>query len=166
MHRAIPQKVGSRNAINPHLKFPLSFFILIKVVPQGKCNKVNNITLIPVRMVHPFCLRISPIAKVVFISTKFPVDKYDIKIIGKTISFAGIPKINAIKIYPSNPIILAKGSRKLAICERIDKLPIVIFANNHIIIPKGAATAIALPSTNKVLSKIDLVIICIICGFL
>ena len=34
------------------------------------------------------------------------------KIIGKTISFAGKPNINAIKIVPSIPTILAKGSKK------------------------------------------------------
>ena len=61
---------------------------------------------------------------------------------------------------------LAKGSKKFAIYERIDKSPIVIFANNHIIIPTGAATTIALPRTNKVLSKSDLRITFFICGFL
>lgn len=42
----------------------------------------------------------------------------------------------------------------------------MIFANNHIIIPTGAATDIALPSTNRVLSKRDLIITFPICGFL
>lgn len=41
-----------------------------------------------------------------------------------------------------------------------------MFANNHMIIPTGAATDIALPSTNKVLSRRDLVITLPICGFL
>ena len=35
--------------------------------------------------------------------------------IGNTISFAGMPKMKAVKIYPSNPIKLAKGFRKFAI---------------------------------------------------
>lgn len=43
---------------------------------------------------------------------------------------------------------------------------IVMFDISHITIPAGAATAIALPSTNRVLSNIDLVITFIICGFL
>ena len=42
----------------------------------------------------------------------------------------------------------------------------MIFANNHIIIPTGAATDIALPSTNRVLSKRDLTITFPIWGFL
>ena len=42
----------------------------------------------------------------------------------------------------------------------------MIFANSHIIIPTGAATDIALPSTNKVLSKRDLTITFPIWGFL
>ena len=37
--------------------------------------------------------------------------------IGNTISFAGMPKINAVKIYPSNPMSLAKGSKKFAIID-------------------------------------------------
>lgn len=146
------------NASKAHFMLPLSFFILIKVVPQGKCRSVNIITLIPVRIVHPFCFKIFPISKVLSISTKEPVDKYDIRIIGSTISFAGIPSINAVKIYPSNPISFAKGSKKFAIYERIDKSPIVTFAKSHIIIPTGAATEIALPKTNNVLSKSDLTI--------
>ena len=162
----MPQKVGRANAISAHFMLPLSFFMLIRVVPQGKCNRVNIITLIPVSKVQPFCFNISPIAKVFSIFTKLPVAKYDISIIGKTISLAGIPNINAAKMYPSIPIILAKGSKKFAIYERTDKLPIVMLANNHIIIPTGAATLIALPKTNNVLSKSDRTITFFICGFL
>ena len=36
--------------------------------------------------------------------------------------------------------------------------PIVMFANSHITNPAGAATTIALPKTNNVLSNIDLTI--------
>ena len=42
----------------------------------------------------------------------------------------------------------------------------VTFAKSHIIIPTGAATETALPSTNKVLSNKDLTITLPICGFL
>ena len=87
-------------------------------------------------------------------------------IIGNTISFAGIPSINAVSIYPSNPINRANGSKKFAIYVRILISPMFIFANNHITRPAGAATATALPSTNKVLSNIDLISTCPICGFL
>lgn len=41
-----------------------------------------------------------------------------------------------------------------------------MFANNQITRPAGAATAIALPSTNKVLSKIERTKTFPICGFL
>ena len=44
--------------------------------------------------------------------------------------------------------------------------PMLIFANSHITNPAGAAIAIALPNTNSVLSSIDLISICPICGFL
>lgn len=39
--------------------------------------------------------------------------KYPIKIIGNTISLAGIPKIKPAKIYPSNPINCAKDLKNL-----------------------------------------------------
>ena len=44
--------------------------------------------------------------------------------------------------------------------------PIETFANNHITIPIGAATATALPKTKIVLSRSDLTNILPICGFL
>ena len=75
IHKTIPQKVGRANASKAHLKLPLYFFMLIKVVPQGKCNNVNIITLIPVSSVHPFCLKISPIAKVSSTLTRIPEER-------------------------------------------------------------------------------------------
>ena len=78
---------------------------------------------------------------------------------GITISFAGIPKINAVKIYPSNPIILAKGSRKFEIIFKIDNPFILILAKSQITRPAGIATSIALNSINKHLSKIERTII-------
>lgn len=74
--------------------------------------------------------------------------------------------INPVKIYPSIPIILANGSKKLAIIFKMLSPFIPIFANNHITSPAGAATTIALPSINKVLSKIDLINTFKNCGFL
>lgn len=44
--------------------------------------------------------------------------------------------------------------------------PIETFANSHITIPTGAATAIALPKTKRVLSRSDLTNTFPICGFL
>ena len=51
-------------------------------------------------------------------------------------------------------------------CVSIEILPIDIFENIQIIMPAGAATQIALPKTNNVLSKIERKITFPICGFL
>lgn len=48
----------------------------------------------------------------------------------------------------------------------MEEPPILMFANNQITIPTGAATLTALPNTNKVLSKSDLTITFPIWGFL
>ena len=141
----IPQIVGRIKEITDHLKLPVSFLMVIKVVLQGKCKSENSITLIAVRIVHPFAFNISPTAKVSSKLTRFPLFIYAIRMIGKTISFAGRPSINAVNIYPSNPINLAKGFKKFAIYESMLKFPILIFAKIQITIPTGAATATALP---------------------
>lgn len=141
----MPKIVGIINAITDHFKLPVSFFIVINVVLQGKCNSENSITFIAVRTFQPFSLRISPIAKVSSKLIKFPLLIYAISIIGKTISFAGRPSINAVNIYPSKPSRLAKGFKKFAIYVRIVVFPIYIFAKPQITIPTGAATATALP---------------------
>ena len=54
MHKIIPQTVGIKKARPAHLKLPVSFFIVIRVVAHGKCSKVKIITLIAVKIVHPF----------------------------------------------------------------------------------------------------------------
>ena len=59
MQIIIPQSVGKINAIKAHLILPVSFFIVIKVVLQGKCNKTKIIVLIAVSMVQPFAFKIS-----------------------------------------------------------------------------------------------------------
>lgn len=58
----IPKTVGKIKDIIVHFQLPVSFFIVNKVVLQGKCSKVKIITLIAVKIVHPFCIRIFPIA--------------------------------------------------------------------------------------------------------
>lgn len=68
-------------------------------------------------------------------------------------------------MYPSNPKRVAKGFKKFAMCVSIEMLPIETLENSQMIIPAGAATAIALPKTNKVLSKIERTITFPICGF-
>ncbi len=80
-----------------------------------------------------------------FICIKLLEARYPIIIIGRTISFAGSASKKAHRIYPSNPINLANGFKKLAIYPKIFKFPILIFASIHIIIPVGAAIKIDLP---------------------
>ena len=54
----IPQIVGIANAKTVHFKLPVSFFMLIKVVLQGKCIRLNSITFIAVSKVQPFDISI------------------------------------------------------------------------------------------------------------
>lgn len=109
-------------------------------------------------IVQPFDTNISLICTIDELSTSSPDIVYAIRAIGITISFAGNPRTKATSITPSSPIILANGSKKLVRCSKIVSAPILVFAKNQIIIPAGKATHIALPRTNKVLSKIDLTI--------
>ena len=60
-HIIIPHKVGRRKETIVHFILFVSFFIVSKVVPQGKCNNVNIITLIAVSKLHPFDVKILPI---------------------------------------------------------------------------------------------------------
>ena len=136
------------------------------MVLQGKCNKQNIITFIAVIKVHPCWIKILPIEKVSSKLTRALSPRYDIKIIGNTISLAGNPNIKAVKIYPSNPISFANGSKIFATNDNNVISPICKLANNQIIKPAGAATAKALPKTNIVLSKIERTITFPICGFL
>lgn len=79
--------------------------------------------------------------------------------IGSTISLAGKPKMKAIKITPSNPNNLAKGSRTPHSDSVSSYHQSMIFAISQIIRPAGIATTTALPKTNSVRSKIDLTMI-------
>ena len=94
------------------------------------------------------------------------VDIYAITVIGITISLAGIPRINAIKITPSNPNRRAKGSKKSAQRESRELSPIKTFAISQMIRPAGIAAMTALPNTNIVLSKIERISTFPNCGLL
>ena len=74
--------------------------------------------------------------------------------------------MKAININPSNPIKFAKGCKNAALWFNMLLPPIFILARNQIIIPAGAAIAMARPSTNIVLSIIDVYSILPSCGFL
>lgn len=58
MQVIIPQIVGIANAKRVHFQLPVSFFILIKVVEQGKCINENSIIFIAVRIVQPLFISI------------------------------------------------------------------------------------------------------------
>ena len=106
-----PKIVGSRNAIKVHFMLFVSFFIVISVVEQGQCIKKKSMVDIAVIKVHPFVTNRFLINVRSLISTKFPFAIYPIIIRGITISLAGKPNINAIRITPSRPKSLANGSK-------------------------------------------------------
>ena len=85
--------------------------------------------------------------------------------IGMTISLAGKPRMKDNSITPSSPISFANGS--IAFEHMISRLasPYFMLAKSEMIIPAGMATATALPSTKRVLSKIERIIIWPMCGF-
>ncbi len=157
-HAKIPQIVGKAMATAVHFKLLVSLYIVKHVVEHGQCIRENIIVHIAVFIVHPFNIRISRILISEVVSTSSPVIVYAISAIGRTISFAGKPNMNAISITPSSPITLASGSKKLVQYSIIVLSPTLTFANSHISSPVGKATITALPKTNSVLSKIDLTI--------
>lgn len=164
--RSIPNKVGNANATKVHFTDFVSDLTVRQVVEQGQWKSINIMVFSAVTKVHPFDIRICFTANKFPVSESIPLEEYIIKMSGNTISFAGKPNINAVSIIPSSPMILPKGSKKSAMCSKIDKPFIVVFEATQIINPAGAATVMALPKTNSVLSKIDRMIIFEICGLL
>ena len=61
--------------------------------------------------------------------------------------------MNATRITPSNPNHLAKGSKKFVQYDKSELSAICTLASIQIMAPAGAATVIALPNTNSVLSS-------------
>ena len=68
---------------------------------------------------------------------------------------AGKPRIKAMRMMPSSPIRVPRGSRKPAMCIRRLSPPTVRLARSQITRPAGAATATARPRTNRVRSKME-----------
>lgn len=153
-----PTRVGKTKAKAVHLVLLVSLCMVKRVVPHGKCISENSIVHKAVNVLQPlFVKRVQSVAGDET-SVKLLAHKYAITIIGITISLAGNPNINAIKITPSSPIILAKGSKKdVQYFKRLISLTF-IFERHQINKPAGAATNIALYNTNRVLSKIDRII--------
>lgn len=162
----IPVIVGTAKEMAVHLILCVSFFIVRQVVEQGQCINEKSITQTAVSQVQPLSIKSRFSSDKLAISIILPFDRYAIIMTGITISFAGKPRINAIRITPSRPMSFPKGSRKFEQCVNMLMLPIVMFAISHIIRPAGAATLIALPRTNNVRSNSDLIIILPIWGFL
>ena len=77
---------GIKKDITTHFILFVSFFIVSKVVIQGKCKSVKIITLVAVNIFQPLLIKISPIFQYSEISTKTPLFIYIINNIGKTIS--------------------------------------------------------------------------------
>ena len=165
-HIIIPHIVGNTIETKVHFLLLVSFNIVRQVVEQGQCINEKIIVQIAVFIDHPFKSNIFLISIKLFICSNSPDNVYAIIAIGITISFAGNPRIKAVSNTPSNPINLAKGSRKLVICVKIELSHKFILARSHITIPVGSATTTALPSTNSVLSNIDLIIVLPIFGTL
>ena len=74
---------------------------------------------------------------------------------GMTISLAGKPKIKAIRIMPSSPMIRAKGSRNSAQKWRRLSPLTGIFAISQMTTPAGAATAAAQHKQGSVKNRAD-----------
>lgn len=58
IHKIMPHIVGSKKLSIVHFRLLVSFFIVSIVVLHGKCNNVKIITLIAVKIVHPFWIKI------------------------------------------------------------------------------------------------------------
>lgn len=94
-----------------HLRLPVSFFIVISVVEQGQWKSMKTTVQIAVKGVQPLARKTSLAAVSDAISVKCSAPEYTIIAMGKTISLAGSPNINAVSSTPSNPIKVAKGSK-------------------------------------------------------
>ena len=134
------------------------------VVLQGLCNKLNNIKLTAVNSVQPPAFKMSPVAFTESNSNitpapeppEIPVTKtVSIKIVGITISLAGIATIYANKITPFNPKRKPNPSKESMVQAAILSLPIKILEINQITAPAGAANTTARHKTIKVLSIND-----------
>ena len=71
-----------------------------------------------------------------------------------TISFAGIPSRNAIRVTPESPMHAPSGSKRVAMPYRSVCPFTMIFWQSQITAPAGMATVTALASTKIVLSSI------------
>ena len=151
----IPKAVGKTIETNAHLKLFVSFFIVKTVVEQGQWKREKTIVQRAVVISQPFETKIFLSSERDEYSLRLPLFRYAIKMMGITISFAGKPRIKAIRITPSSPIILAKGSKKSAQSINTLVFPTLRFAASQMIIPAGIATDNERPKTKRVLSNTE-----------
>ena len=85
------------------------------VVEHGQCISENSIVHTAVTHVQPFCTNSVCSAERSFISTRLPVERYAMMMMGTTISLAGKPRINASRITPSRPKKRAAGPKNAAL---------------------------------------------------
>ena len=98
MQSIIPIRVGNSIEKSVHLTLAVSFFIVSTVVEQGQCIREKIIVQAAVTGVQPFVTKIFRISFTDESSTRLPFERYAIKIMGTTISFAGKPNMNAVNI--------------------------------------------------------------------
>ena len=137
------------------MRLPVSFLTVRSVVEQGQCIRMKISTQTAVVHVQPLATSKPRISVRLAISVSVPSERYAMRMSGITISLAGKPRINAMRITPSSPMRRAKGSRKSAPMRRSVTSPTVTFARIQITRPAGAATAAERASTKRVRSKIE-----------
>ena len=164
MQAAAPIAVGSIIAVRVYFTLRVSFHIVDIVVEQGQCISENSMKHIAVTHVQPLSASSSLRLSRLLYPSITPVEVYAIMIIGKTISFAGSPSINAIRITPSKPKSLPAGSRKPVQILSSDVPSMLTIASSNITSPAGAANAAERPKTNRVMSKIERTITLQNCG--
>lgn len=147
-----------------HLRLPVSFFMVKSVVEQGQCIRQNSTTHTAVTQVHPFWVSSAESEANESYSNRLPWERYVIRMMGMTISLAGRPRMNAIRITPSRPKKRANGSRNAVPWASSVSPPTFTFASIQIISPAGAAMTTARLNTNSVLSNMERTMTLPICG--
>ncbi len=74
------------------------------VVLHGKCSTEKIMVFTAVSHVQPLAARIRPRGARPVVSVSAVEDEYAITRIGRTISFAGKPRMNEVRMNPSSPI--------------------------------------------------------------
>ena len=106
--------MGIKKPRRVHFRLPVSFLMERRVVEQGQCIREKVMVHRAVSPVQPLSTKIWRSVVRSPSSESVPWERYAIMAMGRTISFAGKPKIKAVKMMPSIPKSLAKGSKNVA----------------------------------------------------